>query len=49
MQRAMASFAVMGPMAQPVDIATAISWLGCDEAINVNGAVLAADGGWSAA
>jgi NAD(P)-dependent dehydrogenase (short-subunit alcohol dehydrogenase family) len=49
MQRAMASLAVMGPLAQPIDIATAISWLGCDEAVNVNGAVLAADGGWSAA
>lgn len=49
MKRAMQSFAVIGPMAQPLDIATAISWLGCDEANNVNGAVLAADGGWSAA
>lgn len=49
MKRAMQSFSVMGPLAQPQDIATAISWLGCDEARNVNGAILAADGGWSAA
>lgn len=48
-QRAMQSLAVMGPAAQPITIATAISWLGCDEAVNVNGAILTADGGWSAA
>lgn len=49
MKRAMQSLAVMGPVAQPVSIATAISWLGCEEAANVNGAILSADGGWSAA
>ena len=33
----------------PADhIATVISWLACDEAANVNGAVVTSDGGWSA-
>lgn len=47
--------AVFGPihgagigMAQPDDIAALISWLASDEAKNVNGAVIASDGGWSA-
>ena len=35
-------------MAQPDEIATLISWLASDEASNVNGAVVTADGGWSA-
>ncbi len=48
MERAVASMAVMGPMAQPEAIASVISWLGSAEAGNVNGAVVAADGGWSA-
>jgi NAD(P)-dependent dehydrogenase (short-subunit alcohol dehydrogenase family) len=39
----------MSPMAAPETIASAISWLGSDEAANVNGAILNADGGWSAA
>ena len=50
-----ASMAVFAPMlgammgmAQPDDIATLISWLASDEARNVNGAVVADDGGWSA-
>lgn len=49
MERAVASMGVMGPIAQPEAIASVISWLGCAEAGNVNGAVVAADGGWSAA
>ncbi|MFI0433452.1 MAG: SDR family NAD(P)-dependent oxidoreductase [Candidatus Nanopelagicales bacterium] len=49
LERAVASMGVMGPIAQPDDIATVVSWLGCAEAANVNGAVVAADGGWSAA
>jgi NAD(P)-dependent dehydrogenase (short-subunit alcohol dehydrogenase family) len=33
-------------MAKPNEIATMICWLGSDEAVNVNGAVLTSDGGW---
>lgn len=36
-------------LAQPEEIASCIAWLASAEAGNVNGAVLAADGGWSAA
>lgn len=36
-------------LAQPDEIANCITWLASDEAANINGAVLAADGGWSAA
>ncbi|HEX7464888.1 MAG TPA: SDR family oxidoreductase, partial [Actinomycetota bacterium] len=35
--------------AQPDEITTAVSWLASDEASEVNGAILTADGGWSAA
>jgi NAD(P)-dependent dehydrogenase (short-subunit alcohol dehydrogenase family) len=49
MERAVASMGVMGPIAEPDAIATVVSWLGCAEAANINGAVVAADGGWSAA
>lgn len=35
-------------MAQPDEIATLVSWLASDEASNVNGAVITADGGWTA-
>ncbi|MCC6618812.1 MAG: SDR family NAD(P)-dependent oxidoreductase [Chloroflexi bacterium] len=35
-------------MAKPDEIATLISWLASGEASNVNGAVVVADGGWSA-
>jgi NAD(P)-dependent dehydrogenase (short-subunit alcohol dehydrogenase family) len=35
-------------MAQPDEIATVISWLGSDEASNINGAIVDADAGWSA-
>ena len=34
--------------ATPDEIATLIGWLGSDEAINVNGAVITSDGGWTA-
>jgi NAD(P)-dependent dehydrogenase (short-subunit alcohol dehydrogenase family) len=35
--------------ATPDEIATLIAWLASDEAINVNGSIIASDGGWSAA
>ena len=41
--------ATMGAMATPDMIASAISWLGSDESLNVNGAILVSDGGWSTA
>lgn len=47
-QRAQLSMATMPPAAQPDQIATALSWLASDEASNINGAVLSADGGWAA-
>lgn len=46
--RQAAIFGAMRTQADPDEIATAISWLACDEARNVNGAVLSDDGGWSA-
>jgi NAD(P)-dependent dehydrogenase (short-subunit alcohol dehydrogenase family) len=50
MERAQLSMATMPqPVAEPDQIAAAISWLASDEASNVNGAVVSADGGWSAA
>lgn len=35
-------------MAQPDELAALISWLASDEASDLNGAVIASDGGWSA-
>ena len=35
-------------LAESDELAALISWLASDEAINVNGAVIASDGGWSA-
>jgi NAD(P)-dependent dehydrogenase (short-subunit alcohol dehydrogenase family) len=49
MERAMLSMATMGPPATADELASVISWIGSDEASNVNGALLASDGGWSAA
>jgi NAD(P)-dependent dehydrogenase (short-subunit alcohol dehydrogenase family) len=50
MERAQLAMATMPPTpAEPDAIATVISWLGSDEAANVNGALVTADGGWSAA
>ncbi|MFY1632684.1 SDR family oxidoreductase [Solwaraspora sp. WMMB335] len=33
--------------AQPDEIATLVAWLGSDEAVNVNGAIITSDGGWT--
>lgn len=48
-ERAQQAMTVMGPPAEPDQIASAISWLGSEEASNVNGAIVTADNGWSAA
>lgn len=39
--------AVVPPVAQPEQLAAAITWLLSDDSANVNGAVLPSDGGWS--
>jgi NAD(P)-dependent dehydrogenase (short-subunit alcohol dehydrogenase family) len=49
MERAQLSMATMPAPAQPDEIAAAISRLARDEASNVNGATMTADGGWSTA
>jgi NAD(P)-dependent dehydrogenase (short-subunit alcohol dehydrogenase family) len=50
MQRAMAKLASMPPEpAAPEQIASVISWLASDDAAGVNGALVTADQGWSAA
>ena len=50
MERAKVALATMPPEpAQPDQIASVISWLACDEASDVNGALVTADGGWAAA
>jgi NAD(P)-dependent dehydrogenase (short-subunit alcohol dehydrogenase family) len=36
------------PVAQAEDVAATITWLASDDACNVNGVILACDGGWSA-
>jgi len=41
-------FAMMPPVAQPEELAAAITWLLSDDASNVNGVILPCDGGWSA-
>lgn len=40
--------ATVPAVAEPEDLASVITWVASDEARNVNGAVLASDGGWSA-
>lgn len=49
MERAKLSMATMPAPAEPDQIAAVISWLACDEASDVNGALVTADGGWSTA
>jgi len=41
--------ALVGEMANPDEIASLFSWLASDEASNVNGALVADDGGWTSA
>jgi NAD(P)-dependent dehydrogenase (short-subunit alcohol dehydrogenase family) len=49
-ERAQVALAACPPEpAQPDEIASVISWLACDEASDVNGAIVTADGGWAAA
>ena len=43
------AMATMPDAAEPDEIATLISWLASDEASNVNGACVTADGGWATA
>lgn len=47
-QRLEKSFGKAVRTAQSDEIAALVSWLACDEASNVNGAVISADGGWMA-
>jgi NAD(P)-dependent dehydrogenase (short-subunit alcohol dehydrogenase family) len=47
-ERARLSMATMAPPVQAEAIATVLSWLASAEATNINGATIAADGGWSA-
>ena len=49
MQRASLSMATLTKSAEPDQIASVISWLACDEASNLNGSVVSADGGWASA
>jgi NAD(P)-dependent dehydrogenase (short-subunit alcohol dehydrogenase family) len=48
-ERLMTSFALSQRLAEPEEIAGLISFLSSDEGANLNGAVIASDGGWSAA
>jgi NAD(P)-dependent dehydrogenase (short-subunit alcohol dehydrogenase family) len=41
-------FALATRTAKPDEIAAVVSWLASDEASNVNGAAVTADGGWTA-
>jgi NAD(P)-dependent dehydrogenase (short-subunit alcohol dehydrogenase family) len=46
-QRLERSFGRVTRTATPAEVATLICWLGSDEAVNVNGAVVTSDGGWT--
>jgi NAD(P)-dependent dehydrogenase (short-subunit alcohol dehydrogenase family) len=47
-ERLQAGFARGQRMAQPEEIASLVAWLVSDEAVNVNGAIIPSDGGWTA-
>ncbi len=47
-ERLQTGFARAQRMAQPDEIAALVTWLVSDEAVNVNGAVIPSDGGWTA-
>lgn len=46
-ERLQAGFARGQRMAQPEEIASLVAWLVSDEAVNVNGAIIPSDGGWT--
>ncbi|MEV4463750.1 SDR family NAD(P)-dependent oxidoreductase [Micromonospora echinofusca] len=46
-QRLEKSFGRTTRMAVPAEVSTLICWLGSPEAVNVNGATIASDGGWT--
>ncbi|WP_433385694.1 SDR family NAD(P)-dependent oxidoreductase [Micromonospora sp. KLBMP9576] len=46
-QRLERSFGRVTRTATPAAISTLVCWLGSDEAVNVNGAIVASDGGWT--
>jgi len=48
-ERLQTGFARAQRMAQPAEIAALVTWLVSDEAVNVNGAIIPSDGGWTAA
>ena len=48
-ERLMASFALSHRLAEPEEIAGLISFLSSSEGANLNGAVIASDGGWTSA
>ena len=47
-ERLQAGFVRGQRMAQPEEIASLVAWLASDEAVNVNGAIIPSDGGWTA-
>lgn len=47
-ERLQTGFARAQRLAQPEEIATLVTYLASDEAININGSIIASDGGWTA-
>ena len=48
-ERLQSGFSRAQRVAQPAEIASLVAWLASDEAVNVNGAIIPSDGGWTAA